>query len=211
MPYFPFFINIENEPFLVVGAGKVAARKIEKLLPFKPSITVVSDKISEEVHRFAENETVVLKRRTFTQSDLDSVRYVITASNNKKLNYEIAKMCRKKGILCNSVDDPENCSFFFPALSVKGDITAAVSTSGKSPVLAAELRKKIDKIVDDKTAEICDVMGQVRSYIKENFLTEAERKEAAILAIGFCKKSKEVPDRKRLENFLNLFLKEKVK
>lgn len=115
MAYFPFYIDIENKNILVVGGGTVALRKIEKLSPFKPSITVVSRKICEEILKF----NVKAVEREFYDNDLNGAFCVISATDNEQVNSHIFELCKEKNILVNTVDDKEKCGFIFPALVQK--------------------------------------------------------------------------------------------
>lgn len=115
MAYFPFYIDIENKNILVVGGGTVALRKIEKLSPFKPSITVVSPKICEEILKF----DVKVIEREFDDNDLNGAFCVISATDNEQVNSHIFELCKEKNILVNTVDDKENADLFFLRLYKK--------------------------------------------------------------------------------------------
>ena len=203
MPYFPFFMNIEGESCLVVGGGNTALRKIEKLLPFKPEIHVVAKNICEEIRGL---NSVEVSEREFRDDDIAGVRFVIAATNNRDLNARIAMLCKNAKIPCNSVDDPENIpknwGFFFPALVHYGDVVVGISTGGKSPVLAAKLRGEIENFIDPKIAEICERMGELRSYVKDRFPNEAARKKAFKSALECCFENDTVPGLEELIDYL---------
>lgn len=120
MPYFPFFANIENMPCLVVGGGQVALRKIEKLLDFSPIIKVVASKACGEIKKLAKRGMITLFERAFKDSDIDGSTFVITATGDSGVNRHISQLCRQRHIPCNAVDDPESCTFFFPAIITEG-------------------------------------------------------------------------------------------
>ena len=113
MGYFPFFIDIKGKKALIVGGGKVASRKAEKLMSFEPELTVVAPAVSREL---AENEKIICKEREFTETDVEGCLFVIAASGDKALNQRVAQLCREKNILVNVADDREACGFLFPAL-----------------------------------------------------------------------------------------------
>lgn len=137
MAYFPFYIDIENKKILVVGGGTVALRKIEKLTPFSPDITVVAPKICDEIKAL----NVKIIDRRFCDSDLDGAFCVISATDDETLNGRIFQLCNEKNILVNTVDDKEKCGFIFPAIASKNGITAGITTSGKSPIYAKYLKE----------------------------------------------------------------------
>ena len=134
MIHFPMFVNLNNQPVLVIGGGMVALRKIEKLRPYGPHITVISPKIHPDIMRIP---GLYLQKRPFEKNDLnDTLAMVIASSNDSQLNQRIAAICREKKIPVNVVDDPQKCSFLFPALIQKGYLSAGISTGGSSPTAA---------------------------------------------------------------------------
>ena len=89
MGYFPFFIDIKGKKCIIVGGGNVAARKIEKLLPFEPYITVIAPEISDDITSL--NGIKIIKRK-FRDEDIDSAFFVISASDDEQLNAHIFKL-----------------------------------------------------------------------------------------------------------------------
>lgn len=174
MGYFPFFVDVENQNCLVVGGGVVALRKIEKLLPFNPNITVVSPKVHKEILSI---ENINIIKRKFDFNDLEEKSFVITATDDKVLNKEIYNFCKENNIPVNTVDDKDNCSFIFPALARNNGVTVAISTSGKSPIYAKYLRKKIESLIQDSES-IVDNLSKYREKIKNEISLEENRKVA---------------------------------
>lgn len=174
MGYFPFFVDVENQNCLVVGGGVVALRKIEKLLPFNPNITVVSPKVHKEILSI---KNINIIKRKFDFNDLKEKSFVITATDDKVLNKEIYNSCKENNIPVNTVDDKDNCSFIFPALARNNGVTVAISTSGKSPIYAKYLRKKIENLIQDSES-IVDNLSKYREKIKNEISLEENRKLA---------------------------------
>lgn len=174
MGYFPFFVDVENQNCLVVGGGVVALRKIEKLLPFNPNITVVSPKVHKEILSI---KNINIIKRKFDFNDLKEKSFVITATDDKVLNKEIYNFCKENNIPVNTVDDKDNCSFIFPALARNNGVTVAISTSGKSPLYAKYLRKKIENLIQDSES-IVDNLSKYREKIKNEISLEKNRKVA---------------------------------
>ena len=172
--FFPFFVDVENQNCLVVGGGVVALRKIEKLLPFNPNITVVSPKVHKEILSI---ENINIIKRKFDFNDLKEKSFVITATDDKVLNKEIYNFCKENNIPVNTVDDKDNCSFIFPALARNNGVTVAISTSGKSPLYAKYLRKKIENLIQDSES-IVDNLSKYREKIKNEISLEENRKVA---------------------------------
>ena len=183
MGYFPFYIDIENKKCVVVGGGTVALRKVEKLLPFNPDITVIAPKICDEILTLTE---VKICQRKFEDSDIDNAFMVISATDDEKLNAYIFKLCNEKNILVNTVDDKQKCGFIFPALVKKKNITVGISTSGKSPLYARFIRENIESSVDDDCDEIVEILSRYRSLIKSKIHSEEKRKTAFKKILKIC-------------------------
>lgn len=187
MAYFPFYIDIENKNILVVGGGTVALRKIEKLLPFKPNITVVSPKISIEILRLNVNTI----NREFADGDLENVFCVISATDDEQVNAHIFDLCSAKNILVNTVDDKEKCGFIFPALVQKNSVTVGITTSGKSPIYAKYLKEQFLNMLENTNSDTAETLWQYREYIKKNTADEELRKKvfSALMSMCLCGES----------------------
>lgn len=190
MGYFPFFVDVENQNCLVVGGGVVALRKIEKLLPFNPNITVVSPKIHKEILSI---ENINIINRKFDFNDLKEKSFVITATDDKVLNKEIYNSCKENNIPVNTVDDKDNCSFIFPALAKNNGVTVAISTSGKSPLYAKYLRKKIENLIQDSES-IVDNLSKYREKIKNEIYLEENRKVAFEKLLDYSLNNENITD-----------------
>ncbi len=174
MGYFPLYVDISNKNCVVVGGGNTAARKIEKLALFNAKITVIAPKISDEILKI---KNIKILKREFEDSDLNGAFIVIGATDNKNLNSKISQICRQKNIPVNIVDDPKNCSFYFPSIVRKNNITVAVSTDGEAPLIARFLREKIEKIIDDNFIKITENSAECRRKIRRIFSEENVRKQ----------------------------------
>lgn len=190
MGYFPFFVDVENQNCLVVGGGVVALRKIEKLLPFNPNITVVSPKVHKEILSI---ENINIIKRKFDFNDLKEKSFVITATDDKTLNKEIYNSCKENNIPVNTVDDKDNCSFIFPALAKNNSVTVAISTSGKSPLYAKYLRKKIENLIQDSES-IVDNLSKYREKIKNEISLEENRKIAFEKLLDYSLSNESITD-----------------
>ena len=182
MGYFPFFMDIAGKNGVIVGGGKVAARKAEKLLSFNTHLTVIAPEIEEwfrtQEKQLKENGAVplVLVEREFEMADLAGANFVIAATDDEALNGSISAYCKSRQIPVNVVDDREKCSFFFPALVREGNLTIGISTDGKSPAAASWVRREISRILPSAIGDIVDLMGQIRPRVMELDMEEAARK-----------------------------------
>jgi len=181
MPLFPAFIDLRNKEILVVGGGKVATRKVEKLLPFGGNITVVAPRVSPKLKTLAKKGRIRLKRRRFLTGDLKGKTLVVVAVDDIKLQKKIFNLCTKRGILCNSVDNLEYCNFIFPALTLRGELVVGISTSGKAPALSKALREWIDKNLPKELNKVLNILHKERkSYPKgpkrQKYLTKLAKR-----------------------------------
>lgn len=200
MAYFPFCIDISGKKCVIVGGGSVAFRKAEKLLDFGADITVVAPKIS----RCFENMPITFIRREFAVSDIDDAYMVIYAADDKVLAEDIRRVCTEKKIMLNSVDDKENCSFIFPSIVQKDNITISISTGGTSPVFAKYLKDRIDELLDEHTLEIAAVMSEYRNVIKNTFTNEELRSSANEILLEMCLNLEELPSDEQIRKVLGL-------
>ena len=143
MAYYPLFLDLSGKNVLVVGGGRVAQRKVALLLQFEASVFLVSKDLTEYLREQVHDNHVHLLGTTFDSKHLKDVFMVFAATDDTRFNHRISKMAREKGILVNAVDQPEDCDFIVPSLIKRGDLSIALSTSGKSPALAKRLRKKV--------------------------------------------------------------------
>ncbi len=172
MAYFPFFVDIGGQKGLIVGGGKIALHKIQKLLPYGPILTVVAPEISVAMEQITlENDICVIKR-SFEKSDLTGIYFVIAASDQANVNAEIGRLCKERGIFVNVVDNKKECSFLFPSLVKAGNLSIGISTEGTSPDVAAELRSRIASMIPADIDAILTYLGNLRplakTYIKDD-------------------------------------------
>ena len=166
MAYFPFFVDIGGKNGLIAGGGRVALHKLQKLLPYGAKLQIVAPEVSEVMERTAlENDICVIKR-AFEPSDLNEMFFVIAASDDAKVNAEIGRLCRERGILVNVVDDKDACSFLFPSLVKEGNLSIGISTEGTSPEVAAELRSRVVSMIPADMDTILAYLGSLRPLAK---------------------------------------------
>lgn len=183
MGFFPFFTDIENKKCIVVGGGKVASGKIERLIPFNPKITVVAPVICDYIKSISDIDVI---QREFCDSDINEAFMVISATDNRELNIHISRFCRERKIPVNVVDVPELCTFYFPAIVKKENVTIGISTEGKSPVFARFLKEKINAELDGKTLRTAEFLVYARKIIRERISTESDRKNALEEILRIC-------------------------
>ena len=164
MSYFPFFIDLEGKEGLVIGGGSVALRKVEKLLPYGPKLTVIAPEILPEIKKY---KGISCMEIPFTASALEGKNFVIAASDHARVNHEAARLCRERGILVNVVDDKAECSFLFPALVKRGELSVGISTGGASPSAAVYVKERIDELLPEDFGEILNELAALRPLVME--------------------------------------------
>jgi siroheme synthase-like protein len=141
--HYPIFLDLKDQPVLVVGAGKVALRKTRGLLDAGARITVVAPECESEF----ETLPVRLLKRRFRASDLIGAVLVFAATDDRLTNHRIGVAAKGKGVFANIADSAEECGFLVPARVNNDNIQIAVSTGGDNPRLAAELRRKLEEVL----------------------------------------------------------------
>ncbi|MCM1544912.1 MAG: bifunctional precorrin-2 dehydrogenase/sirohydrochlorin ferrochelatase [Ruminococcus sp.] len=170
MTLFPFFENIDNKTFLVIGGGKIAKGKIKRLSAFTKNIVVLAEQT--DITNFK-----VIKKR-FEDADIFLGDYVIGATDSHEINTKIASLCKANKIPVNVVDDPENCTFIFPSLIKRGNLTIGITSAGKSPALSRHVRQKIEAVLPDNIDQVLERAGQVRDWLKDNEPVQKVRSKA---------------------------------
>lgn len=179
MSYFPFMIELNNERCLIAGGGTVAYRKVCSMLEFGAVVTVVSPEFCPELLELAEHPArLTLIKRCVQPQDIDGAFVVIMATDDEKVNHDMAELCRQQRILVNVVDVKADCGFYFPAIIKDKEVVISVSTGGQSPVLAGTIKRNIESHLGRSYGDIAERMGELREQIKAQIDGEEERKKA---------------------------------
>ena len=187
MAYFPMFMELKGKKCLVIGGGSVAYRKIKTLLEYEIEIIVIASDFLAQIKELEQKNKERISCITKEISSMEELKgyhlkkeeisFIICATNKKGVNQRIACWCRENRIPVNVVDQKELCTFLFPAVVKKGDVSVGITTSGVSPVASSYLRECIEEIVDDNFLEFLDEMGEYRIWLKNNVEREEERRE----------------------------------
>ena len=162
---FPIFLKLEGRRCLVVGAGTIAEGKIRGLLDAGASVQVVAPEAVAQIQKLAFDGVLTWNPRRFELHDLDGKVLVITATSSAEVNGQVFRAARERNVLCNSVDDPENCDFYYGAVVNRGDLQIAISTNGQSPALAQRLRQELEEQFGPEYAEWVAELGEAREQL----------------------------------------------
>ncbi len=174
---FPMFMKLEGKRCLVVGAGKIGEPKIGGLLDTGASIHVIAIDASPTVREWALLGKIELKLRGFVEEDLDNSFLAVVATASRSLNGAIYRAAQLRGVLCNVVDDPEYCDFYYPAVVQRGDLQIAISTNGQSPSLSQRLRQQLERQFGPGYARWVAELGKTRKFVLASDLEPQRKKE----------------------------------
>lgn len=160
---YPVFLDLAGVLVLVVGGGRIGARKAEGLIAAGASVRLVAAVVSDFVDRSTVAE---VREKPFDESDLDGVRLVVTATGDHDVDQAISAAARARSIWTNAADQPVDCEWILPAITRAGRVTGAISTDGASPALAGYLRDRLAEILDDRVAEIADILAAERKAVQ---------------------------------------------
>jgi precorrin-2 dehydrogenase/sirohydrochlorin ferrochelatase len=177
MTLFPMFLKLERRSCLVVGAGAIGEPKIQSLLLAGANVRVIAPQAHPAVMDWARAGLIVWEPRAFLPNDLEGVFLVIAATASAELNQLVFNEARRRNILCNAVDDPENCDFYFPAVVRRGQLQIAISTGGQSPALAQRLRRELEQQFTPDYAGWLEELGENRKKLFDGALDPERRRE----------------------------------
>jgi precorrin-2 dehydrogenase/sirohydrochlorin ferrochelatase len=204
LKYYPVFLDINHRKCLVVGGGSVGTRKTLSLVQAGARVTVVSPTATEKLQSLAQQGVIDLKKRPYAATDLEGMFLVFGATNRDDLNRRINRDAEQMNMLCNIADRPEVCNFILPATVKRGDLVVAVSTSGKSPAFAKQIRKHLEKQFGDEYAAFLSLMGGIRKrLLKEKHAPEEHKPifnriiRSDILDLIRAKQTEEIDNRLR--------------
>ena len=180
---FPMFVKLEGKRCLVVGAGRVGEPKIGGLIDTGACVHVIALEASDAVKAWAQAGKIRLELRAFSVGDLDGALLAVVATASRALNGSIYREAQRRGVLCNVVDDPEYCDFYYPAVVRRGDLQIAISTSGQSPSLAQKLRQQLERQFGPGYARWIAELGETRKLVLASDLNP-ERKSALLHSLA---------------------------
>ena len=173
---FPMFLKLGGRPCLVVGAGTIAESKIASLIEADAQVLVVAPDATPGVRAWAEAKRIEWRQRGFQPDHLDGMFIVVAATSSTELHKQIFREATRRGVLCNIVDVPELCDFYYPAVVQRGGLQIAVSTSGQSPALAQRLRIELEEQFGPEYEAWLKYLGEARDKLQSQKLDIEERR-----------------------------------
>lgn len=149
--YFPMFVDISKKKIVVIGGGKIAARRVKTLLIFAEDITVIAPDICDTLWELSRGGSIQCRKREFWTEDIQEAQIVLAATDRREINAEIVRYCREHGILVNTADDKGACDFYFPSVVKKGNVIIGINSGGDSPEEVKRVRKEIEESMEESS------------------------------------------------------------
>ena len=159
---YPIFLDLTRKRCLVTGEGHELCGKIRALVDAGADVTYVNPRVEPDIAQLASSGLMTLLKRSFEEHDLDGIFLAIADLPD---NSAIFRLCEERGILCNSVDDPEHCRFSFGSIHRRGELMIAISTNGWAPALAVRLKEKFQREIGPEYQALLEMMKEVRLEI----------------------------------------------
>ena len=170
MAKYPVYLDLAGKRAVVIGAGPLAITKVRSLIDAEAQITVIAKKIYPHFKKFFKGIPLDIRQQSYKKECIERAALVIAATNDQDLNQQIFDDCKSLKILCNVVDIPDLCDFHVPATVRRGDLQIAISTNGKCPAYAAQLRRKFQELITHDHASFLEAL----EYIRQRVITDPD-------------------------------------
>lgn len=176
MDYFPLFLDLRQQPCLVVGGGDIALRKTQALIRAQASVILVAPHVRDDLENLLESNNAVIHYREFKDSDVTDKKLVIAATDDEQINEAVSLAAKQLNILVNVVDSPNLSTAIMPSIVDRNPIIVAISSAGKAPILARQARAKIETLLPAAYGELAALAGQFRDRVKNTIKNLGDRR-----------------------------------
>ena len=166
--YYPIYLQLQDQPCVVIGGGKIAEGKVDGLLAAGGRVTVISPDLTPHLQELVKRNEITLLARRCQPGDLTGAFIVISATDQSEINHQVWQEASAHGQLVNVVDDTPHCNFIAPAILRNGDLTIAISTAGKAPALAVRLKERLQKEIGPEYERFLELAGQLRDPLSQH-------------------------------------------
>ena len=181
---YPVNLVLTGRRCVVVGGGRIAARKIEALVDAGAAVHVIAIKAVPEITTAADAGRLTLEARAFAPADLDGAWLATTATGDPAVDRAVFEAGEARGIWVNSADDPDNCSFTLMSVVRQGDLVVTIGTGGRSPALAAWLRRRFSDELGPEYGTLLDILSEAREDLRAGGRSSEEPDWQAALDSG---------------------------
>jgi siroheme synthase-like protein len=165
---YPVNLVVSGRRCVVVGAGRVAARKVDGLLATGADVHVVAPRLGDEVQAMRDDGRVTAAERAFEPADLDGAWLATAATDDPAVNHAVFEAGEARGVWVNAADDPDNCSFTLMSVIRRGDLVVTVGTGGRSPALAAWLKERITAELGPEYETLVELLSDAREGMRSD-------------------------------------------
>jgi siroheme synthase-like protein len=166
MTLFPAFLKLDNRQVIIIGGGTLAESKLPAPLQSGARVRLISPRLNPNLQSQVRANNLEWWPKLYEQGDLAGAFLVIAATSIPEVNAAVFHEAEARNILCNAVDDTENCHFFYGSIVQRGDLQIAISTNGKSPALAQRLRHELEQQFGPEYAAWLDWLGAARQILR---------------------------------------------
>lgn len=174
---FPAFLKIADRACLVVGGGPVGEEKIRGLMAAGARVQVVAPNATPRVEMWAREGKIAWRQRKFRAGDLSGIFLVVAATSSPAAHKRIFAEARRRSVLCNVVDDPEHCDFYYGSVVRRGALQIAISSGGQSPALSQRIRKELERQFGSEYEGWLAELGEARERLFARRIEPGRRKE----------------------------------
>jgi siroheme synthase-like protein len=203
--YYPVYIQLRDQPCVVIGGGKIAEGKVDGLLDVQAKVTVISPALTPHLYDLVKEKRITYVPRAYQPGDLTGAFLAICATDLPDINHQVWQEATANHQLVNVVDDPPRCNFIAPSILRKGDLTVAISTSGKAPALAVRLKERLQRELGPEYERFLELAGELREPLARQVPDFEKRKSLwyelvdseilDVLAAGDEEKAREIISR----------------
>jgi precorrin-2 dehydrogenase len=166
--YYPIYVQLRGQPCVVIGGGKIAEGKVDGLLAAEAKVTIIAPDLTPDLQQLVEEKRITYFARTYQPGDLSGAVLIICATNRPDINHQVWQEANANHQLVNVVDDTPRCNFIAPSILRKGDLTIAISTSGRAPALAVRLKERFQREIGPEYARFLELAGELREPLAQH-------------------------------------------
>lgn len=162
---FPLFLKLTGKRCVVVGGTRECEQKVDGLLRAGASVEVIAEEVTDGIRDLSKRREILWSRRAFDADDLEETALVVAQHSSQEINETVFRAASQRGVMCNVVDQPALCHFYYAAVVRRGDLQIAISTNGLSPALASSIRAELEQRFGPLYSEWVERLGKVRARI----------------------------------------------
>lgn len=180
MAVFPMFVDLREKKCIIVGGGEIASRKAEILLKFEPKLTIIAPEINDRLKELFHQDKLDILIKEYSERDMEGACLAVAATSSPEVNARVYQDAIDRNVPVNVVDDPQKCTFLFPSVVLRGDLSIGISTSGNYPALSKKIRKIAENVFTEEYTEILKLLSAYRIKLRASSLDQKEREKRLV-------------------------------